>query len=100
MTSRSEGAASVLRSRILNAREDCGVKESLWQAHYYRGRILLEKDYRTGAARELERAREVVDRILSGLSEDMKKTYLRKKEIVEFQDDLKVFEANRKQRRK
>jgi len=81
--------------------ESCGMKELLLQAHHYLGKVYYKKKQYSLAQKELRKAEEVVNKILSNLGEELRKIYLAKTETKEIYKNLKIIKKSKsKQRRK
>lgn len=89
-----------LASQAQKITESCGMKELLWQAHHWLGKVFLKKKNYSLAQEELRKADQVVNTISSKLSEELRKTYLAKKEIKDLDKDLKTTKSKAKRGRK
>jgi len=80
--------------------EASGIKELLWQAHHWLGKVFLKKKNYSSAQNELRKSEQVVNTISSKLSKELRKTYLAKKEIKDLYKDLKTIKSKAKRGRK
>ena len=78
----------------------CGMKEVLWQAHHLQAKIYLEEKNYLLAKAELKKAKELLEAIVSNLSDEVKRPYLNRKEVKEFKKDLKAIKKPTKVSRK
>ena len=87
-------------SQAKKTAESCGMKELLWQAHHWLGKVFLKKKNYSSAQNELRKSEQVVNTISSKLSKELRKTYLAKKEIKDLYKDLKTIKSKAKRGRK
>ena len=85
--------------------QKCSMKEVLWQAYHLQAIIYLGENKKSLAKAELKNAQAIVNAIVSDLSDDLKKLYLNRKEVREFNQNLQAIEtrtemSRRKPRRK
>jgi len=85
-------------SKAKKIAEVSGMKKLLWQAHHWLGRVFLKKKNNSLAQEELRKADQVVNRISSKLSEELRETYLAKKEIKEIYKDLNIIKKSKAKR--
>ena len=76
-------------SQAVKIAEGCGMKEQLWHAHHYLGKISLARKDSSSAQLHLRKAVQLVDAMLSTLTEDMAKTYRGKTEVKTLYEDLR-----------
>ena len=70
--------------------EKCGMREILWQAHHILAKVYMQQKKEKQAKIELNMAKETLDVIINNLGDELKKIYLKRKEVKEFYDDLKA----------
>jgi tetratricopeptide (TPR) repeat protein/tRNA A-37 threonylcarbamoyl transferase component Bud32 len=68
----------------------CGMKEVLWQAHHLQAKIYLKEKKESSAKVELKKAKQMLGAVVSNLSGEVKKLYLNRREVREFNKELKV----------
>jgi serine/threonine protein kinase/tetratricopeptide (TPR) repeat protein len=72
--------------------QKCRMKEILWQAHHLQATVHLKERKDSLARAELKKAKELLEAIVSNLDAEIKKLYLKRKEVGEFIIDSKAIE--------
>jgi len=89
-----------LASQTQKIAESCGMKELLLKAYYYLGKVYYKKKQYSLAQEKLRKAEEVVNKILSNLSEELRKIYLAKTETKEIYKNLNIIKKSKSKRRR
>jgi serine/threonine protein kinase/tetratricopeptide (TPR) repeat protein len=84
----------------VNIAHKCGMKETLWQAHHMLAKVYLKQKKQKQAKAELNTAKEVLDIIINNLGEELKKIYLKREEVKDFNEDLRKINHKSKRRRR
>jgi tetratricopeptide (TPR) repeat protein len=69
--------------------EACGMKEILWQAYHYLGKVLLKRGKHSKAQENLKAAQQLVTTISSDLSDELSRFYLVRTEVRGLYEDLR-----------
>jgi tetratricopeptide (TPR) repeat protein len=84
----------------VNIAYQCGMKEILWQAHHMLAKVYIKQKKQKQVKEEMNKAKEVLDNIVTNLGDELKKIYLKRKEVKDFTKDLRNFNRKSAKRRK